>query len=127
MNYLEFEKKQIQENVRGNSEKLLTPLIKKLREKGGSSENKIYDVLENTLKNIIAGFGVKISDDKFKLTPREIGICDLIKSGLENKDISQFLNVSVRTVETHRKNIRRKLNISNAKINLTTYLRAKIG
>jgi len=41
-------------------------------------------------------------------------------------EIARLIGISQDTVKTHRKNIRRKLNICNSKINLTTYLRAKI-
>ena len=121
---IDVEKKQMQKNVKCNSEKLLIPLIKKLKMKEESAEKRVYDVLENNLKKLTSDFGVKISDDRFKLTPREIGICDLIKSGLESKDISQFLNVSTRTIETHRKNIRKKLRLHNKNVNLVSYLQS---
>jgi len=45
------------------------------------------------------------------LTPREREIFDGIGQGLANKEIAARLGVSVRTVETHRLNLRRKLSI----------------
>jgi DNA-binding NarL/FixJ family response regulator len=45
------------------------------------------------------------------LTPREKEILQRIGSGLSNKHIARELDLSVRTVETHRWNIKRKLNI----------------
>ncbi|PSB92446.1 response regulator [Candidatus Pandoraea novymonadis] len=45
------------------------------------------------------------------LTPREREILTRIAGGLSNKRIAQELDLSVRTVETHRLNIKRKLNI----------------
>jgi DNA-binding NarL/FixJ family response regulator len=45
------------------------------------------------------------------LTPREREILDGIGHGLANKDIAARLGVSVRTVETHRLNLKRKLGI----------------
>ena len=45
------------------------------------------------------------------LTPREKEILQRIAGGLSNKHIARELNLSVRTVETHRWNIKRKLNI----------------
>lgn len=45
------------------------------------------------------------------LTQREHDVLRYIAEGQANKQIAQTLNLSVRTVETHRLNIRRKLNI----------------
>ncbi len=45
------------------------------------------------------------------LTQREQGILKSIATGKSNKHIARELNLSVRTVETHRLNIKRKLHI----------------
>ncbi len=45
------------------------------------------------------------------VTRREQLVLRLISHGLNNKGIAQDLNVSVRTVETHKRNIKQKLNI----------------
>lgn len=46
------------------------------------------------------------------LTAREQEIVQLLAEGLTNKQIAVRLNIAVRTAETHRANIRRKLNLS---------------
>ncbi|MGV6831998.1 MAG: response regulator transcription factor [bacterium] len=46
-----------------------------------------------------------------KLTKRELEILALIGYGLTNKQISTTLNIAVSTVETHRKNMRKKLKL----------------
>ena len=46
------------------------------------------------------------------LTPRERSIVQLIAEGHSNKQIAGVLNVSVKTVETHRASAMRKLNLS---------------
>ena len=56
------------------------------------------------------------------LTPSEIKIVKLIQEGKSSKEISVLLNISLRTVENHRANIRKKLNLSNKKINLSSHL-----
>ena len=47
------------------------------------------------------------------LTIREIEIIKLMEQDLSNKQIVEVLNISIRTVETHRKNIFRKTNTNN--------------
>ena len=47
------------------------------------------------------------------LTKREIEIIQLISEGIENIEISVLLSISVRTVESHRKNILSKFSAKN--------------
>lgn len=55
------------------------------------------------------------------LTRTEIQICLLIKSGLSNSQIAALLMKSIRTIENHRNNIRKKLR-ADSNQNLTTLL-----
>jgi two-component system nitrate/nitrite response regulator NarL len=50
---------------------------------------------------------------QFNLTPREREIIGLLKNGATNKQIADQLYLSIYTVETHRKNLMRKLGLSN--------------
>ena len=54
------------------------------------------------------------------LTGREQTILLKLAQGLSNKEVALALDISVRTVETHRKNIKRKLGISST-AGLTRY------
>ena len=54
------------------------------------------------------------------LTGREQTILLQLAQGMSNKDVASALDISVRTVETHRKNIKRKLGISST-AGLTRY------
>jgi DNA-binding NarL/FixJ family response regulator len=49
-----------------------------------------------------------------ELTNKEIEIVTLISQGFTSKEIAEKIFISVRTVETHRHNILKKLNIPNA-------------
>lgn len=49
-----------------------------------------------------------------ELTNKEIEIVTLISQGFTSKEIAEKIYISVRTVETHRHNILKKLNIPNA-------------
>ncbi len=53
-----------------------------------------------------------------KLTPREIEILQLIAEGKNTKEISNRLFISIKTVETHRRHIKKKLK-SNSVAELT--------
>ena len=56
----------------------------------------------------------KRRDKKSFLTNRERGIVCLVAQGRTNKRIADALNISQKTVETHRLHINRKLNTSSA-------------
>ncbi|QXP50984.1 response regulator transcription factor [Cellulophaga sp. HaHa_2_1] len=56
---------------------------------------------------------IKSNDNPFDLTSKELQILELILSGLTNKQISEKLENSKRTVETHRFNLMRKMDVKN--------------
>jgi DNA-binding NarL/FixJ family response regulator len=47
------------------------------------------------------------------LSPRERGIVQLIAEGHSNKEMSEILNLSVKTIETHRAAAMRKLKLTS--------------
>lgn len=49
----------------------------------------------------------------FRLTPRERDVMKLLVSGKTNKEIARILDIGVRTVETYRSEVMRKLNIKS--------------
>jgi len=55
-----------------------------------------------------------VAEDPKTLTPSEIEIVKLIADGLTTKEIASRRNISYHTVNTHRKNIFRKVEVSNA-------------
>ncbi|NDV99624.1 response regulator transcription factor [Salipiger sp. PrR002] len=61
-----------------------------------------------------------MSGGREQLTNREQTILLQLAQGKSNKEVAQALDISVRTVETHRKNIKRKLGISST-AGLTRY------
>ncbi|MBI5858714.1 MAG: response regulator transcription factor [Sphingobacteriales bacterium] len=76
------------------------------------------------VKNILAQ--QELEDDKGHqdlnvLSRREIDIVQLIKEGLSSKEIAGRLDISLKTVEVHRYNILKKLNLKNtaALVNFT--------
>lgn len=62
----------------------------------------------------------RITDGREPLTNREQEILLQLAQGKSNKDVAQTLYISVRTVETHRKNLKRKLGIATT-AGLTRY------
>lgn len=73
----------------------------------------LTDVLINELHaEREAVLGVPPDVNKRRLTNREVNILKLIAEGVNNKEIAQNYNVSLRTIEAHRLNIMRKLQVT---------------
>ena len=71
----------------------------------------------NEIKNILSDeliSGEKQDSGINSLSQREIEIIRQIKKGLSSKEIANELNISIKTVEVHRYNILKKLNLRNA-------------
>jgi|TARA_B110000091_G_C13821078_1_gene480882 DNA-binding NarL/FixJ family response regulator len=52
-------------------------------------------------------------DTLVKLTDRELQVFDYIGQGLETKEIAVKLNLSIKTIETHRRHIKDKLSLTS--------------
>ena len=77
------------------------------------TQGKIYickEIQENLSKQI---FEDDDTPDISKLSEREVEVLKHIKDGLSSKEIASQLFLSARTVEVHRSNILKKLNLKN--------------
>src|SRR5688572_14616727 len=94
--------------------------------KNSSKEEMITAILEvnygrkficDEVKNILAqqelDEGTAATADMNNLSRRELDIIQLIKEGMSSKEIAQKLDISLKTVEVHRYNILKKLNLKN--------------
>jgi DNA-binding CsgD family transcriptional regulator len=109
--------------VLANVKQLIEPYFEKIKKtKLNDQQGALLKIVESNLNEIISPFTQEISLKHFNLTPTEIQIAKQIRHGYTTKKIAQFMNVSPRTVETHRKNIRRKIGLEGKKANLRTYL-----
>jgi len=119
----EDDKDELEKKVLVNVKQLAMPYIERLKKSRLKDKEADYvNILESNLTNIISPFSNKLSSKYINLTPKEIQIANLIKEGKTTKDIANLLNISPGTVEYHRENIRRKLNLKNKKGNMRSYL-----
>ena len=88
-----------------------------------TEKQKAYlSILESNLKEVVLPFTRSLHAMFMNLTHSEIQIANLVKHGMTTKEISEMLNLSTKTVEFHRNNIRKKIGIKNTKTNLRSYL-----
>ena len=120
-----LEKKALQDQLRLNIELTVLPLLNKMQNPNVPPESwqSYLRVVQQNLEDITSSYTRKVIEDRVRLSPRELEICNLIKNGLSNKEIAALLQISLLTVERHRHNVRKKLRIDNKKINLAIFLR----
>lgn len=95
--------------LKEDSDTELLPAIEKvLQGEFYISPNFAHDLPEDIL-SICRDRGDKSEDI---LTPREKQIMQMVADGITSKDIAEKLNISKRTVEHHRANMMKKLNIN---------------
>ncbi len=118
----EHDKKELEDKIISNVKMLILPQIEKLKEMSSSRKAAMHlDILESNLREIVSPFSRRLSSKYLNLTNKEIQIANLIKEGKETKEIAEFLGISESTINIHRYNIRKKLNLTK-KHNLRTYL-----
>jgi len=82
--------------------------------------NSCVRAIDNVFDNRISTF-MQVLHNK-RLSPAEIKVAEMIRSGKNNKEIAALMFISTGTVRTHRERIRKKLGLTNQKTNLTIYL-----
>jgi len=113
----------IEENVLTNVKTSILPYIEKLKKGSLTKHQKnCLTIIEEQMKEIVAPFLRTISQASFNLTPQELRVADLVKNGNTTKEIAGMLRISMKTVDYHRDNLRRKLGIKNNKTNLRSFL-----
>lgn len=121
---IEEEKQEIHLNIQTNVDKIIMPILHALNMELQEPQRKFVDLLKRNLEELVSPFANRLSKEHLSLSPTEVSICNMIKSGMRTKDIARMRGISVATVNRHREHIRRKLGINNSKVNLTTYLQS---
>jgi DNA-binding NarL/FixJ family response regulator len=124
---IEEEKKEIYKDVQANVDKILMPILHELELCLPPHQKQYAGILKTNLENITSPFVSQLSKNFLHLTSTEVSVCNLIRNGLQTKEIAEIRGVSMGTINRHREHIRRKLDITNSEINLMTYLQSEMG
>lgn len=119
---IQFEKEKIKRDILDNVTEIVQPIIEKI--KLTKPQSKYLDLLKKAIDEIASTHGSKLTATDYRLTSRELEVCSMVKSGLSSKEAAVLLNIAPKTVERHRRNIRKKLGISGKKANLVTFLQS---
>jgi DNA-binding CsgD family transcriptional regulator len=119
----EEDKIDIEKNVMTNVKELVWPYFEKIKKtKLDDQQRALLSITESNINEIVSPFTRTMSLKYLNLTPTEIRIANLIRHGSSTKKIAEIMKVSPRTVETHRKNIRRKIGLEGKRANLRSHL-----
>jgi len=119
----EEDRTELEESILLNVKNLIVPYVEKLK-KGrlGDDQMTYLTILESHLREITSPFTKRLSEKYLGLTPVEVHTAGLIREGKTTQEIADLLCVSENTVSSTRFHIRKKLGLSNKKINLRYYL-----
>ncbi len=121
----EEDKTLMEERMLLNVRELIIPYVERMRESRLDDRQRgCLDIMESALNDMVSPFLHHLSLEFMHLTPSEIQVANMVKFGKTTKDIARILNLSDKTVEFHRKSIRRKIGITNQSVNLRTFLSA---
>ncbi|MBN2226617.1 MAG: PAS domain S-box protein [candidate division Zixibacteria bacterium] len=122
LEHIEEEKQSIKQEVAKNVDQNILPALKKAMKPDGTVNKRLLGFVIDGLESLASVSG-GLMRLQARLSPREVEICNLIKSGLSSQEIADTLFVTVATVKKHRETIRKKFDISNKKINLASFLK----
>ena len=126
MRAFERERSGIETGISHRIETLLLPTIEKIkRESAADVRNTYLNLMRDQLVNLTVGFSKELDGRFLRLTRTEMKICKYIQTGLASKEIAQAMNISFETVQAHRRNIRKKLDLRGRKVNLHALLASK--
>ncbi len=118
----DLEHDDIRKEIASKTVEMVLPLLKKAQNQVTGSAK---DYMETAQANLLDVFSQHPHDSVItnaKLAPRELQIVHYIRQDKTSKEIADLLDLSVRTVESYRENIRKKLRIKNQKKNLKKFL-----
>lgn len=113
---------ELEQRITANIHELVLPYVEKLRDSLKGRGRVLVDIVETNLNDIITPFLNRLSSLNLLLTPQELEVSTLVRSGKSSQEIADVLGVSVSTISFHRKNLRRKLGLEDRGVNLRTYL-----
>lgn len=125
LDHRDIERKAVEESMLSNLKRFVFPYIQDMAQcRLGVDARAYLSLIETNLSEIVSPLSKSKFAKYIDLTPTEIRIAELIGNGRNTKEIAEILGGTPGSVQWHRKNIRKKFNLTNKKNNLQTFLKA---
>lgn len=119
----EEDRKENEENVLTNVKTAVIPCLEKFKEQPlTDSQKTCLEMMETKINEVVSPFIHRLYQAGYYFTSQELRIADFIREGRTTKEIAALLGISVKTVDYHRDNIRKKLGIRDRRTGLRSYL-----
>jgi DNA-binding NarL/FixJ family response regulator len=119
----EADRQELEEKILINVNELVRPPLTKLAAlKTTPKQRALLDIVQSNLDDIVSPVARRLNTEFRRLSPAETQVANLIRQGKSTKEIADVMGVASSTIDFHRHNIRRKLNLSNKRLNLRSYL-----
>ena len=103
--------------------RVLLPALEQIgKEPDAAARKSMIQLLRDSLLSLTDSGEERPQDGLSKLTLAELKVCRLVRAGHSSKEIAELLNISPETVQTHRRNIRRKLGLRGHDTQLAVHL-----
>ena len=120
---IEDSKADLEEKILTNVNDLIFPYLNRLKRRVNDAKALAYvDILEANVNELTSPLSKTLSARFSRLTLTELEVAKLVTQGNTTKMIAETLGIATSTVDFHRNNIRKKIGIHGARINLRTYL-----
>ena len=126
MKSIDVERQQYEQKISRKIRSDLLPALEKVRREDEDGVRSSYlNLVREQLVGLTKGFETELDAGLLKLSRTETTICRFIQAGSTTKEICDALNLAFETVQTHRKNIRRKLGLKGKNVNLHAFLSSR--
>ena len=116
------EHSEIRKEIAAKTVETVLPLLKKAQSRATGSTKGYMETAQANLLNVFSKHPHDSVLTNAKLAPRELQIVNYIRQNKTSKEIADLLGLSVRTIESYREKLRKKLGITNQKKNLKKLL-----
>lgn len=120
------EQSDIRKEIASETIELVLPLLKKVENRLTGTAKDYMETAQVNLMDIFAKQSPDAVLINAKLAPRELQVVNYIRQDKSSKEIADLLGLSVRTVESYREKIRKKLGIKNQKKNLKKFITSRL-